>query len=94
MKNKKIIVDTNIPLDILKEISDYHHVAIMLSPQSMSVERFFERSDSEKQFLLSVINNCDNPETVMKNYKKGLELINSQENYDNYANSNFFYNST
>lgn len=89
-KNKKIIVDTNIPLDILKEISDYHHVAIMLSPQSMSVERFFERSDSEKQFLLSVINNCDNPETVMKNYKKGLELINSQENYDNYANSNFF----
>ncbi len=89
-KNKKIIVDTNIPLDILKEISDYHHVAIMLSPQSMSVERFFERSDSEKQFLLSVINNCDNPETVMKNYKKGLALINSQENYDNYANSNFF----
>ncbi len=62
----------------------------MLSPQSMSVERFFDRKYPEKQFLLSVINSCDNPEAVMKNYKEGLALINSQENYDNYANSDFF----
>lgn len=27
----KIFVDTNIPLEILKEISDYKHVAVMLS---------------------------------------------------------------
>ena len=54
-KDKKIIVDTNIPIDVLKEISDYHHVAVMLSPQSMSIERFFERSDPEKQFILSII---------------------------------------
>ena len=39
--NKKIIVDTNIPVDVLKEISEYNRVAVMLSPQSMSVERFF-----------------------------------------------------
>ncbi len=89
-KNRKVIVDTNIPLDVLKEISDYNHVAVMLSPQSMSVERFFDRSDPEKQFLLKVIDSCDDPEAVMENYRRGLALINSQEHYDEYANSGFF----
>lgn len=88
--DKKVIVDTNIPIDILKEISDYNHVAVMLAPQSMSVERFFDRSDPEKQFILSVIDSCDNAEEVMENYKRGLALINSQENYDALARSGFF----
>lgn len=89
-RNKKVIVDTNIPTEILKEISDYHHVVVMLSPQSMSVERFFDRSDPDKQFILNIINSCDNPEAVMENYKKGLALINSQEHYNEYADSGFF----
>lgn len=89
-KDKKVIVDTNIPIDILKEISDYNHVAVMLAPQSMSVERFFDRSDPEKQFILSVIDSCDNVEAVMENYKRGLALINSQENYNELAESGFF----
>ncbi len=88
--DKKVIVDTNIPLDILKEISDYDHVAVMLSPQSMSVERFFDRDDPEKQFILNVIDSCDNPEAVLNNYRRGLALINSREHYDEYANSGFF----
>lgn len=89
-QNRKVIVDTNISVDILKEISDYNHVVVMLSPQSMSVERFFDRSDPEKQFLLNVIESCEDSETVMKNYRKGLALINSQKHYDEYANSGFF----
>jgi hypothetical protein len=89
-QDKKVIVDTNIPLDILKEISDEQHVAVMLSPQSMSVERFFDREDPEKQFLLKVIDNCDDPEAVLANYRKGLERINSKEHYDEYASSGFF----
>ena len=89
-KDKKVIVDTNIPINILKEISDYNHVAVMLAPQSMSVERFFDRSDPEKQFILSVIDSCDNAEEVMENYKRGLALINSQENYNELAQSGFF----
>lgn len=89
-RDKKVIVDTNIPLDVLKEISDYHHVAVMLSPQAMSVERFFDRSDPEKQFILSVIDSCDNPEAVMENYRKGLALINSPEHYNEFLNSGFF----
>jgi len=89
-KDKKVIVDTNIPIDVLKEISDYHHVAVMLSPQSMSVERFFDRDDSEKQFLLNVIDSCENSEEVMENYRQGLALINSKECYDEFASSGFF----
>lgn len=89
-RDRKVIVDTCIPLDILKEISDYHHVAVMLSPQSMSVDRFFDRSDPEKQFILSIIDSCENSEAVMENYRRGLALINSQKHYDEYANSGFF----
>lgn len=89
-QNGKVIVDTNIPVDILKEITDYNHVAVMLSPQSMSVERFFDRSDPEKQFLLNVIESCADSKTVMENYRQGLALINSQKHYDEYANSGFF----
>lgn len=88
--DKKVIVDTNIPVEVLREISDYDHVVVMLSPQAMSVERFFDREDPEKQFILSVIESCDNPEEVMENYRKGLALINSRENYDKLANSGFF----
>ena len=87
---EKIIVDTNIPLDVIKEIADYDHVAVMLSPQSMSVECFFDRDDPDKQFLLSVIDSCDDPEAVMQNYRAGLARINSREHYDEYANSGFF----
>lgn len=41
-KDRKAIVDTNIPVGILKEISDFRRVAVMLSPQSMSVKRTAE----------------------------------------------------
>ena len=84
------IAISHISVDILKEISDYNHVVVMLSPQSMSVERFFDRSDPEKQFLLNVIESCEDSETVMENYRQGLALINSQKHYDEYVNSGFF----
>lgn len=86
----KVVVDTNIPLDILKEIADFDRVAVMLCPESMSVDRFFDRSDPEKQFLLNVIDSCENREAVMENYRKGLALINSKAHYDEYAASGFF----
>ena len=89
-KERKVIVDTNIPVDILKEISDYDRVVVMLSPQSMSVDRFFDRDDPEKRFLLEVIESCDDPVSVMENYKRGLALINGRKHYDEYANSGFF----
>lgn len=89
-RDRKVIVDTNIAIDVLKEISDYHHVAVMLSPQYMSVEHFFDRNDPEKCFIMNVIESCENPEAVMENYRRGLALINSQKHYDEYVNSGFF----
>ena len=89
-RDQKVIVDTNIPIDVLKEISDYNHVAVMLCPQAMSVDRFFDRNDPEKQFILDVIKTCDDPEAVMENYRRGLALINSQKHYDEFVDSGFF----
>lgn len=90
MTFEKDSIYTNIPIDVLREISDYNHVVVMLAPQSMSVDRFFDRSDPEKQFLLNVIDSCEDSEAVMKNYREGLVRINSREHYDELANSGFY----
>ncbi len=89
-QGKKLFVDTNIPLATLKEISDYRHVAILLSPPSMSVDRFFEREDAEKQFLYQQLKQAENPEAAMENYRNCLAKINSPENYRRFAESGFF----
>lgn len=88
--DRKIIVDTNIPCDILKKITDYNQVAIMLSPQSMSVDNFFNRDDEEKQFLLSEIRKTENPEKTLANFKACIARVNSKEHYDEFLNSGFF----
>lgn len=88
--DKKVIVDTNIPLEILKQIADYNQIAIMLSPQSLSVDMFFERGDEEKQFLLSQIQQAKDSEKTMQNFRNCLAKINSQEIYDEWLNSGFF----
>ena len=68
-EGKKIIVDTNIPADILREISDYRHVAVMLcDPPDACATRFFDREDPEKQFMLEQIKRCRNPEATLKNF--------------------------
>lgn len=87
---KKIFVDTNISVDILREISDYHRVAIMLSPQWMSVDRFFDRPDAEKQFLYRKILEAPDPDWAMANYRNILKRVNSREHYEEFASSGFF----
>ncbi len=89
-KSQKVIVDTNLPLDILHQVADYNQVAVMLSPQSMSVEHFFNRDDPDKAFVREQIMKADNPEKTMENYRTCVARINSQEHYDEYANSGFF----
>ena len=87
---KKIIVDTNISPELLHEISDYQHVAVMLSPQSMSVEHFFDRSDPEKQFLLDQIREAENPEKTMENFRACIAMINCPEEYERLQKSGFY----
>ena len=72
---KRVIVDTNIPCDILKRITDYKHVALLLSSQSMSVERFFDRPD---------------PEKTLENFLGGIARVNSRKYYDQFMESGFF----
>ena len=62
----------------------------MLSPQAMSAARFFDRKDPEKQFLLSVIERCPNPEATLENFRNCIAMVNSPERYDAFLNSGFF----
>lgn len=86
---KMVFVDTNISIETLKEISDNDHVLIMLADPDISVNRFFERPDREKQFLYQLLMEESNPELAMENYRQGLRRINSHENYNSFLNSGF-----
>jgi len=88
-KNKKIFVDTNIPVDVLKTISDEEHVLIMLADPDISVNRFFDRPDKEKQFLYQLLLEEPDSESAMENFRNCLKRINSEENYNTFLNSGF-----
>ena len=88
-RGKKVFVDTNISTETLRTITPADHVLVMLADPMISVRRFFERPDPEKQFLYRLIMEEPDPEKAMANYRKGLELINSQESYDRLLNSGF-----
>ena len=89
-QNKPVFVDTNISIETLKTIAKHEHVLVMLADPQISVRRFFDRPDREKQFLYQLIMEEPDPEKAMDNYRKGLMLINSQENYDHYLHSGFY----
>lgn len=64
-----MIVDTNIPPEILREISDYDHVAIMLcDPPDITAKRFFDREDPDKKFMMEKIMQCPDPEATLRNF--------------------------
>jgi len=88
-KCKKIFVDTNISKETLHRISDTDHVIVMLSDPQISVKRFFDRPDPEKQFLYKLMLEEPDPEGVLENYREILSRINSQENYNKLKDSGF-----
>lgn len=88
-ENKPVFVDTNIPIEMLWEISDKEHVLIMLAEPEISVNRFFERPDREKQFLYQLLLNEENPNDAMDNFRECLKRVNSREKYDAFLNSGF-----
>lgn len=88
-EEKPIFVDTNISIETLKKIADHDHVLVMLADPEISVRRFFERPDREKQFLYQLIMEEADPEKAMENYRQGLMRINSQEKYDRFLHSGF-----
>lgn len=88
-EEKPIFVDTNISIETLRTIADHHHVLIMLTDPQISVHRFFERPDLEKQFLYQLIMEEPDPEQALENYRQGLMRIHSQERYERFLYSGF-----
>ena len=88
-RGKLVFVDTNISIETLRAIAPADHVLVMMTEPEISVRRFFERPDPEKQFLYRLIMEEEDPEKAMENYRRGLELINSKESYDELLNSGF-----
>lgn len=88
-RGRKVFVDTNIPVEVLKEISDKDHVLIMLADPEISVNRFFKRPDKEKQFLYQLLLKESDPDKAIENFRECLKRINSRKNYDAFLNSGF-----
>ena len=88
-QERKIFVDTNISIQTLKKISDTDHVLVMLSDQTASVNRFFERPDREKQFLYRLLMREPDPDAAMANFREMLTRVNSKEKYDRFLHSGF-----
>lgn len=88
-QDKPVFVDTNIPVEVLKEISDEKHVLIMLAEPEISVNRFFDRPDKEKQFLYRLLLEEENADEAMDNFRQCLMRVNSKEAYNKFFNSGF-----
>ena len=86
---RPVFVDTNISIETLKKISDEKHVLIMLADPDISVKRFFERPDREKQFLYRLLMEEPDQEAAMENFRQCLARANSRENYDAFLHSGF-----
>ncbi len=88
-QGKPVFADTNISLETLKAVAAPKHVLIMLADPEISVGRFFDRPDREKQFLYRLILEEPDPAAAMENYRQGLMRINSRERYDRFLHSGF-----
>ena len=88
-RGEPVFVDTNIRPDTLRAAAAPGHVLIMLADPEISVRRFFERPDRDKQFLYRLIREEPDPDAAMENYRRGLELINSRARYEAFLHSGF-----
>ena len=88
-QGRKIFVDTNISVETLRQISDDRHVLIMLADSDVSVRRFFDRPDREKQFLYRLMLEESDPQASLENFRQCLMRINSRERYDAFLHYGF-----
>ena len=78
-KDKKIIVDGIIPIDLLKEISDYEHVFLLFAPDEMKRKHYFDRADKDEvyQFILSF----PDGQELLRNVIEALNIDNESERH-------------
>lgn len=86
---KPVFVDTNISIETLRKVAGDHHVLVMLADPEISVRRFFERPDREKQFLYRLMMEEADPQAALENFRQCLKRINSVENYNKYLSAGF-----
>ncbi|MBR4434706.1 MAG: hypothetical protein IKS90_01245 [Clostridia bacterium] len=88
-KGRKVFVDTNISVEMLKKVADAKNVVIMLTDPDTAVERFFERQDDDKRFLYNLIMEEKDPEAALENFKNCLRRVNSKAAFDSFLFSGF-----
>ncbi|SEW05037.1 hypothetical protein SAMN05216413_0986 [Ruminococcaceae bacterium KH2T8] len=88
-KDKKVIVDGIIPVELLKEKSDYDHVFLLFAPDDMKRKHYFDRADKDEvyRFILSF----PDGEELLKNVNEALNIDNELER-QTFINSGFKYN--
>ncbi len=89
-KDQKVIVDTNLSPRTLERISAYNRTAFMVSEESLSVQKFFDRMDPEKNMILKTIRNMPNAEEAYRNFQSCIARVNSRAHFEKYQNSGFF----
>ena len=88
-QGKPVFVDTNISPETLRTVAAPGHVLILLADPMISVRRFFERPDREKQFLYRLIMEEPDPQAALENFRQCLMRINTKEACDRFRNSGF-----
>ena len=88
-QGRPVFVDTNISLATLREMADPSHVLIMLADPEISVQRFFNRPDREKQFLYRLLMEEENPDQAMENFRQCLARVNSPQAYQEFSHAGF-----
>ena len=87
-KDRKVIVDCIIPVDILKEISDLAHVFLLFAPDEMKRKHYFDRADKDElfRFILSLPDGKE----LLRNVNEALNLDNEAER-ESFIRSGFAY---
>ena len=88
-QGQMIFVDTNISVETLRRVAKPGHVLIMLADPEISVRRFFDRPDPEKQFLYRLMLEEPDPSAALANFRECLRRVNSREAYDAFLSSGF-----
>ena len=88
-QGRPVFVDTNISPETLRSVAEPGHVLILLADPEISVRRFFERPDREKQFLYRLLLQEPDAAAAMENFRQGLMRINSRARYESFLHAGF-----
>lgn len=87
-KRGAVIADTNIPVDILRDITDYDHVVVLFAPEEMTRKHYFDREDKDDVFQL--IMSFPDGEALFNNVVEALHY-DVDSRIREYKNSGFLY---